>query len=66
MTVNQEIHLLYVDLRKAYDSIPQNKLWQALEKTKYKYEFNKSDETNVRGCQSNSKDWKYSIEGILT
>lgn len=33
LAVNQEVHLLYVDLRKAYDSIPQNKLWEALEKT---------------------------------
>lgn len=30
---SQEIHLLYVDLKKAYDSVPQLKLWEALEKT---------------------------------
>lgn len=30
---NQEVHLLFVDLKKAYDSIPQIKLWEALEKT---------------------------------
>ncbi|XP_030765487.1 uncharacterized protein LOC115889574 [Sitophilus oryzae] len=33
MARNQEIHLLYVDLKKAYDSVPQSKLWEALEKT---------------------------------
>lgn len=31
--VNQEIHLLYVDLQKAYDSVPLNKLWTILEQT---------------------------------
>ncbi|XP_060527378.1 uncharacterized protein LOC132702628 [Cylas formicarius] len=30
---NKEIHLLFVDLKKAYDSIPLTKLWEALDKT---------------------------------
>ncbi|KAF2890477.1 hypothetical protein ILUMI_15696 [Ignelater luminosus] len=29
VAVNQEMHQLYEDLRKAYDSIPQDKLWEA-------------------------------------
>lgn len=33
ISYNQELHLLYVDLKKAYDNIPQNKLWEALELT---------------------------------
>lgn len=33
IAVDQEVHLLYVGLRKAYDIIPQNKLWEALENT---------------------------------
>ncbi|XP_030758797.1 uncharacterized protein LOC115884377 [Sitophilus oryzae] len=31
MARNQEIHLLCVDLKKPYDSVPQSKLWEALE-----------------------------------
>ncbi|XP_072377714.1 uncharacterized protein [Diabrotica undecimpunctata] len=30
---NQPIHLLYVDLKKVYDSVLQQKLWEAREKT---------------------------------
>ena len=30
-TVNQPLHLLFVDLDKAYDSVPLKNLWKALE-----------------------------------
>ena len=30
--VSQELHLVFVDLQKAYDSVPLVKLWEALEK----------------------------------
>lgn len=33
---NREIHLLFVDLTKAYDTIPINKLWEVLERTTIK------------------------------
>lgn len=33
VAVNQELHILYVDLKKAYDSIPQKLLWGALHET---------------------------------
>lgn len=32
MARNQETRLFYVDLKKAYDSVPVVKLWQTLEK----------------------------------
>jgi hypothetical protein len=31
MSVDQPLHLLFVDLEKAYDSVPLKKLWKALE-----------------------------------
>lgn len=33
VAVGQELHILYVDLKKAYDSIPQKLLWKALHET---------------------------------
>jgi hypothetical protein len=32
MAVNQPLHLLFVDLEKAYDSVPLQSLWKALER----------------------------------
>ena len=31
MSVDQPLHLLFVDLEKAYDSVPLKNLWKALE-----------------------------------
>ena len=31
MSVDQPLHLLFVDLKKAYDSVPLKNLWKALE-----------------------------------
>ena len=30
---NRELHLLFIDLTKAYDSVPLNKLWENLDKS---------------------------------
>ena len=30
---NRELHLLFIDLTKAYDSVPLNKLWEILERS---------------------------------
>ena len=35
MAVGQELHLVFVDLQKAYDSVPLVKLWEALEKSDF-------------------------------
>lgn len=39
---NQELHLLFVDLKKAYDSVPLQQLWESLEKTSINMELIKS------------------------
>jgi len=31
MAVDQQLHLLFVDLEKAYNSVPLQNLWKALE-----------------------------------
>lgn len=36
---NQEVHLLFVDLKKAYDSVPLVKLWQTLERSSVNVEL---------------------------
>ncbi|XP_072160540.1 uncharacterized protein [Bemisia tabaci] len=35
MAVGQELHLVFVDLQKAYDSVPLVKLWEALKKSNF-------------------------------
>jgi hypothetical protein len=30
---NRELHLVFIDLTKAYDSVPLNKLWEPLDKS---------------------------------
>jgi len=35
--VGKEVHLLFIDLKKAYDNIPLVKLWKALEETRISY-----------------------------
>jgi hypothetical protein len=35
--VGKEVHLLFIDLKKAYGNIPLIKLWKALEETRISY-----------------------------
>ena len=35
MVVEQELYLVFVDLKKAYDSVPLLKLWEVLEKSNF-------------------------------
>ena len=37
LSVGKEVHLLFIDLKKSYDSIPLIKLWKALEETRISY-----------------------------
>lgn len=38
----QEIHLLYIDFQKAYDSIPLEKLWETIQQTNFNANVNKA------------------------
>src|SRR5215469_16719302 len=42
LRVGKEVHLLFIDLKKAYDIIPLIKLWKALEETGISYTLNKT------------------------
>jgi len=37
LSVGKEVHLLFIDLKKAYDNIPLIKLWKALEEIRISY-----------------------------
>ena len=37
LSVGKEVHLLFIDLKKAYDNIPLKKLWKALEEIRISY-----------------------------
>ncbi|XP_060524437.1 uncharacterized protein LOC132700877 [Cylas formicarius] len=47
---NKEIHLLFVDLKKAYDTIPLTKLWEALDKTNLSVNIIRSVKELYRNC----------------
>jgi len=42
LSVGKEIHLLFIDLKKAYDNIPLIKLWKALEEIRISYTWIKT------------------------
>ena len=46
MAFNQPLHLLFVDLEKAYDSVPLKKLWKALEQ----YNISTSITRAIKNC----------------
>lgn len=49
--VNKELHLLYVDLKKAYDSVPLNKLWESLKTTNINTNLIKAVQQLYKNCQ---------------
>lgn len=52
---NQEVHLLFVDLKKAYDSIPLVKLWEALQHTNINAETIKAIKSLYNGARTQIK-----------
>jgi hypothetical protein len=44
--------MVYIDLKKAYDTIPQIKLWEALEKNENQHQPNKGRKAVIRRKQN--------------
>ena len=58
---NRELHLLFIDLTKAYDSVPLNKLWEALQKSTINTRLIEAIKLLYKGCSS-----KIIIENLTT
>lgn len=63
--VNKEVHALYVDLKKAYDSVPLTKLWEALEITNINANLIKAVQQLYRNCQIKIKIGNKISKGFL-
>lgn len=53
--VNKEVHLVYVDLQKAYDSVPLSKLWSILHQTNIKHGLVKAVQSLYNGTTAKIK-----------
>jgi len=62
---DQELHLLFVDIKKAYDSVPLNKLWKALETTNINVELIKAVKTLYGGAKTKIKQGKIISHGFM-
>lgn len=63
---NQELHLLFVDLKKAYDNVPLAKLWQALETTNINVELIKAVKELYKQSQTRIKMGDKLTQGFAT
>jgi hypothetical protein len=59
----QELHMVYIDLKKAYGIIPQIKLWEALEKTNIS-QPNKGRKAVIRRKQ-NQSDLRWYLQSFI-
>lgn len=62
---DQELHLLFVDLKKAYDSIPLNMLWKALEETNINIELIKVVKTLYQNTSIKIKQGSFISDGFI-
>lgn len=66
IAVNQEVHLLYVDLKKANDSVPLSKLWDALHKTNINVNLIEAVKNLYQNTTAKIKMGTRILEGIVT
>lgn len=64
--INQEVPLLFVDLKKAHDNVPLNKLWEALETRTIKIMMIKSIEEMSKNSNFDMKIGKKLSNGVYT
>jgi len=57
---NQETHLLFVDFKKSYDSIPISKFWEVLGDPTINNSLNKAMKKSLRQYCT-SENWKQTI-----
>lgn len=53
--LNQEVHIIFVDLQKAYDTVPINKLWQVLQESNINYTLIRALKNLYDGSKSRIK-----------
>jgi hypothetical protein len=59
--INRELHLLFIDLTKAHDSVPLNKLWETLDRSTINTRLIEAINSLYKGSSS-----KIKIENLIT
>ena len=61
---NRVLHLLFIDLTKAYDSVPLNKLWEVLEKSTINTRLIEAIKLLYKGCSSKIRIGNLTTKGF--
>jgi len=61
---NRELHLLFIDLTKAYDGVPLNKLWETLDRSAINTRLIEAIKSLYKGSNSKIKIGNLSTKGL--
>ena len=61
---NRELHLLFINLTKAYDSVPLNKLWETLDKSTINTRLTEAIKLLYKGSTSKVKIGNLTTKGF--
>ena len=61
---NRELHLLFIDLTKAYDSVPLNKLWETIDKSTINTRLIEAIKSLYKGSSSKIKIGNLITKGL--